>query len=250
MSKIVAIGGGEIGRPGYPVETTKIDKEIIKLTGKVNPRLLFIPTASSDLESYLNVVKKHFGKRLNCKVSVLYLIREKLNKEEVEKKILDTDIIYVGGGNTLTMMKIWRKLGVDKVLVKAYKKDIVLSGLSAGAICWFRYGSSDPKPDVDPTKIRGLDFVNALYCPHYNIEKDRKADLKKMMKKTPGIAIAVDNCCAIEIVDGEYRVISSKKNANAYKVYWKRGKFHEELIEKKKEFMPIETLLSKWEAQI
>jgi len=64
--KIVAIGGGEIGRPGFPVETTKIDKEIIALTGKKNPRLLFIPTASSDSESYYEVVKKHFGKRLGC----------------------------------------------------------------------------------------------------------------------------------------------------------------------------------------
>ena len=73
MKKIVAIGGGKIGQPGYPVETTKIDKEIIRLTGKKNPRLLFIPTASSDSESYFKVVKKHFGKRLGCKTDVLYL---------------------------------------------------------------------------------------------------------------------------------------------------------------------------------
>ena len=62
--KIVAIGGGEIGRLGYPIETTKIDKEIISLTGKKNPRLLFIPTASSDSESYFAVVEKYFGKKL------------------------------------------------------------------------------------------------------------------------------------------------------------------------------------------
>ena len=75
--QIVAVGGGEIGRPGYLVETTKIDKEIIALTGKKSPRLLFIPTASSDSESYYEVVKKHFGKRLDCKTDVLYLIKEK-----------------------------------------------------------------------------------------------------------------------------------------------------------------------------
>ena len=41
MKKIVAIGGGEIGRPGFPIETTEIDKEIIKLTSKKNPKVLF-----------------------------------------------------------------------------------------------------------------------------------------------------------------------------------------------------------------
>src|SRR3989338_5960150 len=99
--KIVAIGGGEIGRPGYPVETTKIDKEIIALTGKTNPRLLFIPTASSDSELYYETVKKHFGKTLGCKTDVLYLINKDLSKKEIEQTIFGADIIYVGGGNTL-----------------------------------------------------------------------------------------------------------------------------------------------------
>ena len=76
MKKIVVIGGGEIGRPGYPVETTKIDKEIIKLTGKKKPKLLFIPTASSDSELYVRCINKHFGKLLGCKIDVLYLIKE------------------------------------------------------------------------------------------------------------------------------------------------------------------------------
>ncbi len=85
MGKIIAIGGGEIGRPNekggfYPIETTLIDKEIIKQTGKTNPKLLFIPTATNDSEKYFQVIKKHFS-RLNCKVDVLYLIKDKLTKK-------------------------------------------------------------------------------------------------------------------------------------------------------------------------
>jgi len=106
MKKIIAIGGGEIGRPGYPVETTKIDKEIINLTGKKNHRLLFVPTASADSELYFETVKKHFGKTLGCKTDVLYLINNDLSKKEIEQKIFGSDIIYVGGGNTLKMMKV------------------------------------------------------------------------------------------------------------------------------------------------
>src|SRR3989338_3503001 len=140
MGKIIAIGGGEIGRPGYPVETTKIDREIIRLTGKKSPKLLFLPTASSDDSGYAKVVEKHFGKRLGCRVDVLYLIGTKTAAREIEKRVLQSDIIYVGGGNTLKMLKIWRKRGVDRALEKAYKKGIVLSGVSAGSICWFDSG--------------------------------------------------------------------------------------------------------------
>src|SRR3989338_4536669 len=98
--KIMAIGGGEIGRPGYPVETTKIDEEIIALSGKKNPQVLFIPTASEDSEGYVEVFNKHFGKRLGCKTDVLYLIKEKLTKQQIRAKILNSDIVYVGGGDT------------------------------------------------------------------------------------------------------------------------------------------------------
>ncbi|UCB42511.1 MAG: Type 1 glutamine amidotransferase-like domain-containing protein [Dehalococcoidales bacterium] len=249
MKKIIALGGGEIGRPGYPIETTEIDKEIIRLSGKGNPKLLFIPTASSDSESYYEAVKKHFGERLGTNTDVLYLIRERPSQKEIKRKILGSDIIYAGGGDTSKMMRIWRQSEVDKVLNQAYEKGKVLSGISAGAICWFRWGNSDSRrflnPDSDLTKVTGLGLVNALFCPHYDFETNRKPDLKKMMKKVSGIAIAVDNCCAIEILDEKYRIISSKTSANAYRVYWSRGRFFEEIIKKEKEFKPLAGLLKK-----
>ncbi len=247
--KIVAIGGGEIGRPGYSVETTEIDKEIIKLTGKKNPKLLFLPTASSDSEGYVHVVQEHFQKRLGCEVDTLYLLNNKVTQQEMEKKVFSSDIIYVGGGNTLQMMNIWRRTGLDKVLLEAGNKGIVLSGISAGAICWFGYGSSDSRrftnPNADLIRVSGLGFVPSLLCPHYDIEVDRKTDLKDFMKRTTGVAIAVENCCAIEIVDNSFRIIASKSTANAYKVYWQRGKYVEKKIEKTNEFLPLSTLLVK-----
>jgi len=247
MKKIVAIGGGEIGRPGHPIETTEIDKEIIRITGKKNPKLLFIPTASSDSESYFDVVKEHFGERLGCKTDVLYLLKKDLDKAEIEKQILCSDIIYVGGGNTAKMMSVWRKLNVDDFLKKAYEKGVVLSGISAGSICWFRHGNSDSKkftnPNANLTKISGLGLINALHCPHYDIEKDRKPHLKQVMKETPGVSIAMDDCCALEIIDDNYRVVCTKPTANVYKTYWKAGKYYEEIIEKTVELKPLSDLL-------
>ncbi len=249
MKKIIAIGGGEIGRPGYPVETTQIDKEIIKLSGKKNPKLLFIPTASSDSELYFNTVKKHFGDKLGCKIDVLYLIKEKPTKKEIKNKILNSDIIYVGGGNTLKMMKIWRKTGVDKILIAAHNKGIILSGLSAGSICWFKWGNSNSRSfnnsKANLIKVSGLNLINALHCPHYDIEKDREPYLKKMMKKSSGVAIAIDNCCALEVIDNKYKIIGSKPSANAYKVYWKNNKYYKEVIKKDKNLSPIKNFLIK-----
>ena len=247
--KIIAIGGGEIGRPGYPVETTKIDKEIIALTGKKKPRLLFVPTASSDSKSYYEVVKKHFGKRLGCKTDVLYLIKGKLTKKQIEEKVFNSDIIYVGGGNTAKLMKVWRKKGLDKILKKAGEKGIVLSGISAGAICWCKYGLSDSRrfnnPNADFIRVSGMNLVNVTYCPHYDFEPRRKLGLKKLMQKSSGVAIALDNCSAIEIIDDKYSILKSKTKANVYRVLWNKGKFHQEIIKQRKEFRPLSEILSK-----
>ena len=252
--KIIAIGGGEMGRPRenggrYPTETISIDKEIIVQSGKKNPKLLFIPTASSDSIGYFEIIKKHFSK-LGCKVSVLYLIKEKVSKKEIENKILSSDIIYVGGGNTLAMMTLWRKLGVDKVLKKAHKKGIILSGLSAGAICWFESGNSDSRKFTSGSnkliKVTSLGLVKALCCPHYDVESHRQKDLKRMMKTTPkSVAIALENCTALEVVGEEYRLLKSKPSASAYKIFWKSGIFHKEKIYSKKEFTSLGELLKK-----
>ena len=250
MGRIVAIGGGEIGRPGVKNETLSIDREIIKLAGKNQPKLLFIPTASGDAEGYITSINNYFGKRLGCRIDTLALTKTFYSKKELEDKILRTDIIYVGGGNTLKMMKLWRKLGVDILLKRAYDQGVVLSGLSAGSICWFRYGNSDSarfgkNKEASMVCVRGLDLLPLLHCPHYNIEEHREASLKTMMKKIKGVAIAIDNCAAIEVVDDEFRILRSKSIANAYKIYWRNNKYFKEQLPASKKMAPLSQLLVK-----
>lgn len=254
MGKIIAIGGGHIGETlgekKYPITTKKIDDEIIRLSGKKNPKLLFIPTASSDSQGYVDIIRMHFGKRLRCKVDVLYLIKEKHSYEQIRKKTLSSDIIYVGGGNTLKMMNIWRKFGVDKILVEAWKKGIVLSGISAGSICWFKSGNSDSRKFTSGSnrliRVTGLGLIDALHCPHYDSEIHRQKDLKRMMKTTSKIvAFALENDVAIEIIDDKYRIITSQKGKNAFKIYWKNNKYNKTTISKNNMFRPLKELLSK-----
>ncbi len=248
MRKIIAIGGGEILKDDLTRETTLIDKEIIKLSGKRHPRMLFIPTASHDAVGYRKNIYDYFETELGCEVEYLLLYSE-LNENIISTKIEFADIIYAGGGNTFAMMKRWRSFGVDKMLSKAMERGAVMSGLSAGAICWFAYGASDSRkfknPNADMIKVTGLGFVDAVFCPHYNSQPHRGEFLKELMRKTSGPAIAVDDCCAIEISGNEYRIISSVDSANAYKVYWDKGIYHKDKINKMKEYCSLTSLLNK-----
>lgn len=228
-SAIVAIGGGEIRTRG----TLAIDREIIRLSRKKRPRLLFIPTASSDSERYCNRVRAYFGKFLKCRVETLLLMAQNPPASQIRRTILSADIIYVGGGNTLQMMRIWRRLGVDKLLRSAYRRGTVLSGISAGSICWFDSGHSDSMSFYNPhhweyINVAGLGLIKGTHCPHYsgrtrNIPR-RKA-FRDLIQKAGGVGIAIENNCAIEFIDGRfYRVIASKKTAHAYRVSKVRGK--------------------------
>lgn len=254
MGKIIAIGGGEIGRPKgdggfYPIETSTIDHEILSLTGKKNPSLLFLPTASHDSTGYFEVVKKHFRKIGFKSVDVLYLSDKTLSQEHIERTILSHDAIYVGGGDTLYMMTLWRRLGVDKILKEALDRDIVLAGLSAGSICWFACGNSDSRKFSSGSnqliKVTGLGFIDALHCPHYDAEPFRQEDLKRMMESTSKVAIALDNCTALEVIDGTYRIIQSKPGARARKAYWKRGEYIVREIKPSETFKDIRELTQK-----
>jgi dipeptidase E len=226
MKTIVAIGGGELGE----LETLAIDREMVKLSGKKHPMVLFIPTASKDSEKYWKIFQKVYGEKLGCKTDVLFLVREKLSRKHIEEKILSADIVYVGGGNTLRMMKIWRKLGVDQMLRKAWERGVVMAGLSAGAICWFRYGVSDSRRFSNPNdtsfmRVRGLDFIHATASPHHVREKKlRDPGIKNMMLRTSGVGLTLDDNSALIIEGGRYRVMVSEKGADACgSKYFSRG---------------------------
>jgi dipeptidase E len=198
----------------------------------------------------VEAVRRHFGQELGCQVEELLLLGGKLSRQEIAKKILGTDIIYVGGGNTLLMMKAWRKSGTDKVLERAWKKGIVMAGLSAGSICWFRDGMSDAikrskDAGADYIKVRGLGLIPALHCPHYDFEKAREQGLREMMRRTPGVALALENCAALEIIDDTYRVLVSRRGAKAYAIFWKEGAYYKTEIRQSAEFRPLAEILKK-----
>jgi dipeptidase E len=244
---IVAIGGGNIRTRG----TAAIDRELIRLSNKKHPKLLFIPTASSDSEPYWNHIQDYFGAFLKCRTDVLFLVNNPPAPAEIRAKILSADIIYVGGGNTLYMLRVWRRLGVDTLLKAAYNQGIVLSGISAGSICWFDSGHSDSMAFYDPRKwnyinVKGLGLIRGIHCPHYNGRTNgvpRRKDFRDMIAKTGGTGIAIENNCAIEFINGRsYRVISSKPRGHAYRLFKNHGAVIAKQIPQEARFRPLASL--------
>lgn len=224
IRKIVAIGGGEIGRTKiledgtlkvYPMETISIDEEIIRLSGKKHPKLLLIPTASRDSTTYLDAVVNYFGKKFGCFASVLNLLTHDFSPKDLEDFVLSADIIYVGGGDTRFMLEQWKKVGLDVVFKKAYNAGIVISGLSAGAVCWFEYyDNTDYKEEAGwcLDVLPGLGWIKGFAVPHFDdLSETEKSDLKNMLKeKSIRPVWAIDNCAAVVFENEVSRVLNSQ----------------------------------------
>lgn len=221
MGRIVAIGGGDLQT------TEELNQYMIKSSKKVNPNVLFIGTASDDAEGYIDRIKTVFG-RLGCEVRALCLVTEHPSEVEIDELLAWANIIYVGGGDTVSMMKKWREYGLDYKLRDIYKNDTaVLGGISAGAICWFECGHSDSeafsgKENWNYTFAEGmLGIHHFVLCPHYNEEGRDSFDT--MMKEKQFVGLALENETAFVEENGVISFIRSRKDARAYKVSYQNG---------------------------
>jgi cyanophycinase-like exopeptidase len=113
-------------------------------------------------------------------------------KRDYAAAALEADLIYVGGGNTVAMLAVWREFGFDSVLRQAYENGTVLSGISAGAICWFEHYITDSIPGGGTRD--GLGFLRGTFCPHLDSEAWRQP----MLQATRGGAAgAGENVCVL-----------------------------------------------------
>ena len=208
---IVAIGGGGFGRT---TKDLRIEKYILNLSEKENPNICFIPTATGDNDSYKVNFYDVFTK-FNCNPTHIDFFKRTI---DLSSHINKQDIIFVGGGNTKSMLAVWKDWGLDVLLRDSYENGTVMSGVSAGAICWFEKGITDSWAH-DLAVMDCLGFVNGICCPHYDEEPARKPFVEKSLKDN-----LIDHCfsiegnCALHLRDNiPYRAINFGKNKNAYK---------------------------------
>ena len=214
---IIAIGGGGFGgSPGQGI----IEQYILNQTRKKRPKICFIPTATGDNEAYKVNFYSTFTK-LNCEPTHLDFFKR---TPDLKKLILNQDVIFVGGGNTKSMLAVWKEWKLDKILKEAYRNGKVMSGVSAGAICWFQNGITDSW--ASELKIMPcLNFVRGTCCPHYDEEPERKPTVKKLVltKKIKNV-FAVDGGAALHIKNEEkFNSVVFKKDIGSYEVSSKRG---------------------------
>lgn len=247
MGKLVLIGGGIFS------ETTPFLEEIVRLSEKANPNVLIIPTAGKDSERAYTFWCDQF-EQLGADVKPLYLVDEPPGKEALEALIFGSDVIYVPGGDTLFMMRLWRKLGVDKVLKRAYRKGIVLSGRSAGAACWFRHGISG-EPSTKGTRfygyrrMTGVGLLDAAFCAHY---QDRREPFRVFLQQFGGVGVGLDDYQAMIIQNETYKIMSLNETCRAYKVWVEDRKIDnfsvptlcEDVLEARETFQLFEDVLN------
>ena len=206
--KIIAIGGG-----GFTHQVDEsLDQFILDQSKKLNNKIGFLATATKDDQKKIDLFYKRF-ETIGSELSHFNLTS---NVNGFSEWMLSKDIIYIGGGNTVFMLDIWKKNKLESIFRDSYKKGIILSGVSAGAVCWFDWILSDSVgPGFNP--LRGINIISGSCTPHSsNLERINQFELDIKNNKLPE-GIAIDDGVAVVFIDGKpTEVYSSRENHKAY----------------------------------
>src|SRR5947208_3150484 len=214
--QIVALGGG-----GFSMErdSSLLDDYALSLTGADRPRVCFLPTASGDAEHYVVRFYRRFPG--DFEASHVSLFRRDQGtggvEDDLAAHLLAQDLIYVGGGNVVSMLGAWRAHGLDSILRRAWRRGIVLCGPSAGSLCWFEQALSAfhgaPRP------VRGLGMLPYSNCVHYDAEPARRDEYHRFVGDGMRAGFAVEDGVALHF-DGTSlkRVVSERPDGGAYLV--------------------------------
>ncbi len=209
--QIVGLGGSG----STDAETELLLAHVAGLTGKQEPRICVVPTAGADdAASVLRVYE-----RLPAGARTSYLPTFPWPPSELREFVLAHDLVFVGGGNTANMLAIWRVHGLDAILREAWERGIVLTGWSAGMICWYEAGVTDSfGPQLEGMRD-GLGFLAGSACPHYDGEERRRPVYTRLVADGFPAGIAADDGVGVHYVGTELAgVVSVRDGATAYRV--------------------------------
>jgi dipeptidase E len=210
---ILAIGGMALPPE---LDNLLLVEYFLAQTGRRQPKVLFIGTATGDSEAARLRFYAGFS-QFGCKPAHLTFFAR--TPRDLESLVLEQDAIFVGGGNTRSMLAVWRDWGLDRYLRTAWERGVVLGGGSAGSICWFEHGLTDSI--AGPlTALPCLGFLPGSNCPHYDSEPMRRPTFRKLVAsgRMPD-GTAADDGVALHYIDGKLaRVVSNRPRAKGYRV--------------------------------
>jgi dipeptidase E len=216
---IFAMGGG-----GFTMEPSNplLDDYVLSLATSrgrrsSEPRILFLPTASGDTAGQITAFYARFADR-PCVAGHLSLFRLHDARRPLREIVLSQDIVYVGGGSMRNLLAIWRAHDLDRLLIAAWRRGIVLAGISAGAMCWFQGGIT--RSSGAPAPLGGLGLLQGSLTVHADGEPERLPAWLTALRDgaVPG-GWALDDGVGLTF-RGERlaRVVSSRPGAQAQRV--------------------------------
>ena len=214
LRQIVTLGGG-----GFSMEAGNplLDEFVLGLTGRERPKVCFLPSASGDADHYIVRFYRHFAAG-RCEPSHLSLFRREKAPVEPREHLLAQDLIYVGGGSVRSLLGVWLAHGIDEILHEAWNRGVVLCGLSAGSLIWFKEGVSTFHGGP-PDRVSGLGFLPWSNTVHYSSEPGRREALHRWLHEGMPAAYAADDGAALHFVgDDVAQVVASRPGARAYRV--------------------------------
>lgn len=179
---IIAIGGGGFLMEDFRGLQERYLLSLLKPRLEPNdrrPRVLYLGTAGGDGErAQLRFLKLFL--ELGCDPATLPFFPYDM-KRDYARAVRDADLVYVGGGNTVAMIAVWREFGFDAALREAWENGTVFAGISAGANCWFQHYVTDSIPGGGVRQ--GLGWLPGTFCPHLDSEPWRQP----MLRQVPGL---------------------------------------------------------------
>lgn len=228
MAEIIAIGGAAFSAEP---RNLSLDRYVLDQSKKSRPKVLMIATATGDNTEYIAKFYAAYS-ALDARPAHLPLFHR---TPDLRALVFAQDVIFVGGGNTRSMLAVWNEWGLPEILREAAASGVVMAGVSAGAICWFEQGVTDSWADrLRPLPCLG--WLSGSCCPHYDGELERRPAYHTLLSEgqiKPGYAI--EDGVAAHFKNAELAAVVSKRDgARAYHVSLSDGRVHEK---------PLETLL-------
>ncbi len=205
-----------------------LDDYVLSLVDARRPRVCFLPTASGDADHYVVRFYRRFSPA--CEASHVSLFRRDQGtggvEDDLATHLMSQDLIYVGGGNVVSMLGAWRAHGLDVILRRAWRAGIVMCGPSAGSLCWFEQALSAfhgaPRP------VRGLGLLPYSNCVHYDAEPARREEYHRHVADGMRPGFAVEDGVALHFRGTRLEgVVSSRPGGCAFRVASRRGRVRE-----------------------
>jgi peptidase E len=157
--QIFAFSGVLKPQPGQPASARLVDFAIsLAATSRPVRRLCYIPTAIGDRQDAIDHYEARFADRDDVEFSFLRLFTQP-NVPDVRAHLLSQDVILVEGGSVVNLAAVWRAHGLPEILSECWEAGVVLTGASAGSLCWHVGGPTDSYRDnLDPF-TGGLAFL-------------------------------------------------------------------------------------------